>query len=79
MSDNEYPFSLSYTCFNRGEAQPKVVVEEEKSDNIHDAVRIVLKKSNANDGKDLILQYIFLIGIHWCFWVLSICRVGEGT
>ena len=28
-----------------------VIVEEEKSDNIHDATRIVLRKSSANNGK----------------------------
>jgi hypothetical protein len=28
------------------------VQEEEKSDNIHDAIRIVLRKSSANDGKE---------------------------
>merc|ERR1712064_201050 len=34
---------------NEEDTQPKVI-EEEKSDNIHDALRIVLKKSHANDG-----------------------------
>jgi len=30
--------------------QPKQNVEEEKSDNIHDAIKIVIKKSHANNG-----------------------------
>lgn len=31
------------------------VVEEEKSDNIHDATKIVLRKSNANNGNARVL------------------------
>ena len=40
MSDNE-------------EAQAEVPQEEEKADNITDAIKSVIKKSQANDGKHL--------------------------
>jgi hypothetical protein len=41
---------LTLTHIDRREPAA-VAVEEEKSDNIHDAIKIVLKKSLANDGK----------------------------
>lgn len=50
-SDAEYDLiqCIDRVYFRRETTQ--VVVEEEKSDNIHDATKVVIKKSLAHDGR----------------------------
>ncbi len=50
-SDNEYVLNIFTINYRQIEQQP-VAVEEEKTDNIHDATKVVLRKSNANNGKE---------------------------
>ena len=59
MSDNE-------------EAQAEVPQEEEKADNITDAIKSVIKKSQANDGKNLRLSsWGFVPDLHEDWWHLD--------
>lgn len=55
-SDVEYLFYYHLITFNftyrrEGAEQVVVPVEEEKTDNIHDAIKVVIKKSLAHNGK----------------------------